>query len=84
MVRPTVKHCRGLVMVWGSMTTIGTGLICRIYGRMIQFAYHEVLDSKLYGIFRKLGFNPTRVVTLFQHDNDPKHIAKSLRQLFCL
>jgi hypothetical protein len=86
-VHKIVKHGRGSIMVWGSMTTMGPGLICQIQGRMDQHVYHQILEKNASGTFAKYNINPLQVI--FQHDNDLKYIAKSIKswhanQPFCI
>ena len=77
----TIKHGGGSLMVWKCLTAIGAHLICKIDGRMNQFVYCEILEFKLLDLnptFAKFGFNPRRVI--FQHDNDPKHTVKTVKE----
>ena len=78
MVKLIIKHGGGSMMVWGCLIAIGPSLICKIYDRKNQFVYCEILESKMLGIFAKLSLNPTRII--FQYDNDPKHIAKIVKE----
>ena len=77
-VKLTIKHGGGSMMVWGCLTAIEPSLICNIDGRMNQFVYCDILESKLLSTFTKFGLNPTRIT--FQHDNDSKHIAKTVKE----
>ena len=69
-MQKTVKHGSNLVMVWGCMIARGLGLICQIEGRMIQYVYCAILESKLNNTLLKFGFNPRTII--FQHDSDPQ------------
>jgi hypothetical protein len=76
-VLKTVKHGGGSIMVWGSMIGMGPSLICHIQGKMDQHVYGQILETNASGTFVKYNFNPLQVI--FQHDNDPKHTAKSIQ-----
>ncbi len=58
---PTVKHGGGSIMVWGCMTTAGTGELRFIEGNM----WHS--EAEDYAL-------PSE--TVFQHNNHPKHTTK--------
>ena len=64
-------------MVWGCMSAIGPGLICKIECRTNQYVYCETLETKIYGIFSKFGINAFRV--MFHQDNDPKRTTKTMK-----
>ena len=57
-----MQHGEDLIMVWKCLTSIGHDLICKIDGRMNQFVYLEILESKLLGSFVKFGFNSIRII----------------------
>ena len=61
-------------MVWGCLSTAGTGKLVRIEGTMDGAKYRRILDENLLesAMNLKLGRRFT-----FQQDNDPKHKAKS-------
>ena len=56
------------------MAAQGPGNIHRIQGIMIQRTYKQILENQLLETIQKAS----RVI--FQHDNDPKHKAKSVRK----
>ena len=66
---PTVKHGGGNLMLWGSFSAKGTGLLHRIMGRMNGAMYQEILGDNLLSSVRALKMGHGWV---FQHDNDPK------------
>lgn len=74
----TVKFGGGSVMVWGCMTFQGPGICCRVEGRMDQHQYKEILQKDLLYSIIAYDLDPSHLI--FQHDNDPKHTAKSVRQ----
>lgn len=76
-VKQTVKHGGGSLMIWGCMTAHGPGFICKIEGTMDQHLYKKILREDLYETIEEYGMDVTRVI--FQHDNDPKHKAKSVQ-----
>ena len=69
---PTVKHNGGSGIVWRCFSRSGVGNLCFIEGNMDRFLYCEILRKKLFQFCEKLGLENSFV---FQHDNDPKHIA---------
>ena len=48
--------------IWGCMSAIGPGLICKIECRTNQYVYCEILEANIYGIFSKYGINAFRVM----------------------
>ncbi len=44
---PTVKHGGGSIMVWGYMTTVGTGELLFIEGNMNSNMYCDILKQKM-------------------------------------
>jgi transposase len=77
-VKQTVKHGGGSLMVWGCMTAHGPGFMCKLEGTMDQHLYKQILEEDLYGTIEEYEMDVTRVI--FQHDNDPKHKAKSVQK----
>ncbi len=49
---PTVKHGGGSIMVWGCMTTTGTGELRFIEGNMDSNMYCDILKQKMMSPFR--------------------------------
>ncbi len=64
---PTVKHCGGSIMVWGCMTTAGTGELRFIEGNMDSNMYCDILKQKMMPSLQKLFSNITTT---------PKYTAK--------
>ena len=77
-VKQTVKHGGGSIMVWGCMTFDGPGYICRIEGTLDQHLYKRILGDELLQTLEYYQLESDKVI--FQHDNDPKHTAKSVRE----
>ncbi|CAJ0940981.1 unnamed protein product [Ranitomeya imitator] len=71
---PTVKHGGGLVMFWGYVSYKGTGNLFKVEGKMNAARYQQVLEANLHSSAQKLRMGHTWT---YQHDNDPKHKAKS-------
>lgn len=67
---PTVKHGGGSLMFWGC----GTGNLVKIDGKMNAVCYQKILEQNLHSSARNLRMGH---IWTFQHDNDPKHKAKS-------
>lgn len=73
--KPTVKHGGGSVMVWGCFSGHGVGPINRIEGIMDRFVYKDILKDVM------LPYAEWEMPLLwsFQHDNDPKHASKIVK-----
>ncbi len=56
---PTVKHGGGCIMVWGCMTTAGTGEVRFIEGNMDSNMYCDILNQKIMPSLQKLFSNIT-------------------------
>ena len=74
---PTVKHGGG--MLWGCFSAKGTGRLHRIEGRMNGAMYREIWGDNLLPSVRALKIGRGWV---FQHDTDPKHTAKAIKEWF--
>lgn len=77
-VQQTVKHGGGSIMLWGCMTCHGPGFACKIDGTMDQVLYKNILEDELLHTIEYYGMDAKQVI--FQHDNDPKHKAKSVQE----
>lgn len=71
---PTVKHGGGSLMFWGCVSYKGTGNLVKVEGKMNAARYQQILEENLHSSARKLRMGRT---WMFQHDNNPKHKAKS-------
>ena len=74
---PTVKHGGGNLMLWGCFSTKGTGRLHCIKVRMNGAMYQDILGNNLLPSVRALKMGRGWV---FQHDNDPKHMAKATKE----
>jgi hypothetical protein len=61
-------------MLWGCVSSAGTGKLVRIEGMMDGTKYWEILEGNLFqsSIDLRLGCRFT-----FQQDNDPKHTTNT-------
>lgn len=75
-VVPTVKHGGGGVMVWGCMASSGVGNLHFIDGIMDRFMYKDILEKSMIPSAKKLLGKSY----IFQHDNDPKHTSKLVKE----
>jgi transposase len=74
----TVKFGGGNIMVWGCMVWDGPGYISKIDGNMDKGLYVEILDECVKDTLNWYKINEKTFY--FQHDNDPKHAAKSTKE----
>uniref|UniRef100_A0AAZ3QYT6 Tc1-like transposase DDE domain-containing protein n=1 Tax=Oncorhynchus tshawytscha TaxID=74940 RepID=A0AAZ3QYT6_ONCTS len=74
---PTVKHGGGNIMLWGCFSAKCTGQLHRIKRTMDGAMYRPILGENLFPSARALKMGRGWV---FQHDNDPKHTAKSTKE----
>lgn len=77
-VTETTKHGGGHIMIWGCITSSGIGYMCDIEGIMDQHLYKEILENELADTIDFYELDPEKLT--FQHDNDPKHTAKSVKE----
>ena len=64
-------------MFWNCFSANGTGRLVRIEGIMKQDQYVKILRENLEKSVETLN---TGSGMIFQHDNDPKHTAKSVKE----
>ena len=76
-MKQTIKHGGGSMMIWGYMTAQGVGFMCKIDSIMDQYLYRSILEDELLKTIEFYELEPKHVI--FQHDNDPKHKAKSIQ-----
>ena len=54
------------------------GYACKIDNILDQHLYKEILEDELLKTIKYYNFKPDKII--FQHDNDPKHTAISVKQ----
>ena len=64
--------------MWGCMTFQGVGYCCKIDSTLDHHLYKNILEDELIQTIEFYDMNPSKVI--FQHDNDPKHTAKSVKE----
>ncbi len=74
---PTVKHGGGNIMLWGCFSAKGPGRLICVKERMNGAMYCEILSENLLPSARALKMKRGWV---FQHDNDPKHTARAMKE----
>ncbi|KAK3544428.1 hypothetical protein QTP86_011160 [Hemibagrus guttatus] len=74
---PTVKHGGGNIMLWGCFSAKGPRRLIRVKERMNGAMYREILSKNLLPSARALKMKHGWV---FQHDNDPKHTARAMKE----
>lgn len=72
----TVKHGGGNVMVWGCFSGQGIGPIHKINGIMRSEEYRNILSD----VMLPYASWEMPLAWVFQHDNDPKHTSKLVKQ----
>ncbi len=73
IVQGTVKFGGGSLMIWGCITAMGPGFMCRIDGRMNADLYVNILEDEFLETINYYKLDKQRII--FQQDNDPKHNA---------
>lgn len=73
-----MKHGGGSILIWGCITRNGVGPVYRIEGTMKKEDYLNILQTNLPQAIRKSGMPEEEVI--FQHDGDPKHTAKIVKE----
>lgn len=76
-LKPTIKHGGGHVMVWGCISSKGTGNLVFIDTIMNKEIYLNILKENLKKSAEKMGI--LQSFKLYQ-DNDPKHKAHIVRE----
>lgn len=72
----TVKFGGGNIKVWGCVSGRGTGPLHEIAGIMDRFQYKDILEK----VMLPYAEDQLSVKWIFQHDNDPKHTAKIVKE----
>jgi transposase len=77
-VQKTVKHGGGNIKLWSCITYEGVGYIVKIDETLDQHLYRKILEEDLMNSVDFYGIDRGKMI--FQHDNDPKHTAKSVAE----
>ena len=77
-VEPTVKYGKGNIMVWACFSYKGLGNLVFIEDKMNAYSYLDILKNNLFKSAHSMGFNEF----IYQHDNDPKHTSKLIKNFF--
>ena len=75
---PTIKHGGGNIRLWGVFSAKGTGRLHHIEMRIDGAMYREIWGNNLLPSATTLEMGRGWV---FHYDNDPKHMAKGIREL---
>ena len=72
-----LSHGSENIMLWGCFSAKETGRLHWVKGKMDGAKYREILNENLFSSARtvKMGHG-----LVFQHDNDPKHMAKATKE----
>ena len=76
---PTMKHIGGNIMFWDCFSANGTWRLLRVEGKMTGAKYREILSEN---ILTSAGTLKKGRGWVFQHDYDPKHMAKAIKEWF--
>ena len=76
---PTVKHGGGNIMLWGCLSSSGTGNLVVVQGIMRKEDYIRILDENVKESAEKLQLGHN---WKYQQDSDPKHTAKVVNKWF--
>lgn len=79
VINHTVKHGGGSIMIWACITAKGPGYAAQIVSTMDAQQYHGFIKGPLEDTRRWYELEKSQII--FQHDNDPKHTARSTVQL---
>ena len=71
---PTVKHGGGSMVLWGCLSSAGTGKLVRVDGEMHGAKYGAMLEGNMLEWARDVRL---RWRFTFQQDNNPKHTARA-------
>jgi DDE superfamily endonuclease len=77
-VKQTLKFGGKSIMAWACITSKGVGKLVRIDGIMTAEKYIKILEEGLIGTLEDHELSLSS--SLFMHDNDPKHTAKSTKE----
>jgi hypothetical protein len=76
-VQPIVKFGGGSIMVWRCMNWEGVGNLRLIEGIMDKYVYCEILEMELISTIHMHDLKEENVI--FQHNNNPKHSSKYIK-----
>ena len=81
-VKQTVKHGGGSIMVWSAISVAGPGWLCKIDTTMDKELYLSIIQDELARTIDDTAAESGLKVNqlYFQHDNDPKHTAKVVKE----
>lgn len=74
--KSTLKHGGGSVMIWTCFSGYGIGPFHEIGGIMDRFVYKDIVENVM---LPYAEWNMT-LSWVFQHDNDPKHTSKLVKE----
>ena len=78
IVTQTVKHGGGNIKIWECITAKGVGHMCKIENNLDSNLYLEILKGELADTLKLHRLDESK--TIFQHDNEPKHTAKKIKE----
>jgi len=77
-IQKTVKHGGGSIKLWSCITYEGIGYIVKIDNTLDKTLYQNILEEDLMRTIEEYGIEKQKMI--FQHDNDPKHTAGSVKE----
>lgn len=78
LVKETRKFGGGTIMVWGSITSKGPGMLVFTEGGIDSDLYCQILEDDLVETYKKYGLDVNQAI--FQQDNAGIHTAKLTRE----
>jgi transposase len=75
----TVKHGGGKIQVWGCFSYYGSGPMYWVKDIMTGAKYREILKNHMVPYLKDVEGKLLGVKAVFQHDNDPKHRSKVVK-----
>ena len=78
-LEPTVKHGGGKIQVWGCFSYYGSGPMYWVKDIMTGAKYREILKHHMVPYLKDVEGKLLGVKAVFQHDNDPKHRSKVVK-----